>query len=287
MSWIRDNSMTWSQRFCAHVLTYGEVPKHVAFIMDGNRRFAKKNNVEKQTGHLRGFDKLAETLQWCLNVGITEVTVYAFSLDNFKRTQEEVDALFDLAREKFKRLLEEIDKLNEHGVRVKVIGNLQKLPEDLAKLIAESMLFTKNNNKAFLNVAFCYTGHDELTNAFNYICNGIKNKDLEESDLSVEIIDNCLYTYPSSPPDLLIRTSGETRLSDFMIWQCSYSYIYFTPVLWPEFTAWDFMAAVFMYQRNVRSFIRYKSPTKQLSLRAKQFVESVQQQRLNSLNAIA
>lgn len=286
MAWIRDNSMSWTQRFCAQVLTYGEVPKHVAFIMDGNRRYAKKNHVEKHEGHLRGFDKLAETLQWCLHLGIKEVTVYAFSLDNFKRTQVEVDALFDLAREKFKRLLDEKDKLNEHGVCINVIGNLKNLPDDLVKLIVKSMFITKHNNKTFLNVAFCYTGHDELTNAFNKISHGIKNKDLDEKDLSVEIIDNCLYTYPSPPPDLLIRTSGETRLSDFMIWQCSYSYIYFTTVLWPEFSAWDFMIAVFMYQRNVRATLRYKLPTKKLSLRAEKFVENVQQKRLNSLYTI-
>jgi ditrans,polycis-polyprenyl diphosphate synthase len=233
--------------------------------MDGNRRYAKKNCVAKKEGHVRGFDKLAETLQWCLHLGIKEVTVYAFSLDNFKRTQEEIDALFDLAREKFKRLLEEKDKLNEHGVCINVIGNIKKLPDDLVKLIAESMLITKQNNKTFLNVAFSYTGHDELTNAFNQISNGIKNNDLEESDLSVEILDNCMYTYPSPPPDLLIRTS----------------------VLWPEFTAWDFMIAIFMYQRNVRAFIRYKLPSKRLSSRAEKFVENVQQNRLNSLYTIA
>ncbi|CAI6365598.1 unnamed protein product [Macrosiphum euphorbiae] len=287
MSWIRDNSMTWMQRCCAQVLTYGEIPKHVAFIMDGNRRYAKKKCVAKQEGHVRGFDKLAETLQWCLHLGIKEVTVYAFSLDNFKRTQEEIDALFDLAREKFKRLLEEKDKLNEHGVCINVIGNIKKLPEDLVKLIAESMFITKQNNKTFLNVAFSYTGHDELINAFSKISNGIKNNDLEESDLSVEILDNCMYTYPSPPPDLLIRTSGETRLSDFMLWQCSYSYIYFTSVLWPEFTAWDFMIAIFMYQRNVRACMRYKLPPKRLSSRAEKFVENVQQNRLNSLYTIA
>ncbi|XP_025412430.1 dehydrodolichyl diphosphate synthase complex subunit DHDDS isoform X2 [Sipha flava] len=287
MSWIRDNSMTWTQRFCAQVLRYGEIPKHVAFIMDGNRRYARKNHVGKKDGHVRGFDKLSETLQWCLHLGIKEVTVYAFSLDNFRRTQEEIDILFDLAREKFKRLLEEKDKLNEHGVCINFVGNFKQLPEDLVKLIAESMFITKQNNKTFLNVAFSYTGHDELTNAFNHISNGIKNKDLEESDLSVEIIDNCLYTYPSPPPDLLIRTSGETRLSDFMIWQCSYSYIYFTSTLWPEFSAWDFMIAIFMYQRNLREFLRYRSPSRRLSSRAEKFVENVKQKRLNSLYTIA
>ncbi|XP_050427439.1 dehydrodolichyl diphosphate synthase complex subunit DHDDS-like [Adelges cooleyi] len=285
MSWIRDNSMTWPQRFWGHVLTYGPMPKHVAFIMDGNRRYARKKNVDNSEGHSKGFDKLSETLQWCLNLGIKEVTVYAFSLENFKRTQEEIEALFDLTREKFKKLLQEKDKLNEHGVCVKIIGNLSKLPDDLTKLMAESMFVTRHNTQAILNVAFGYTGHDELTNALNHIANGVKENCLDFSDLSVNIIDKCLYTYPSPPPDLLIRTSGETRLSDFMIWQCSYSYIYFTQVLWPDFTAWDFLAAVFMYQRNAHLFENYKTPTS-LSAKADKFVNDLREKRLNRLYAV-
>ncbi|XP_050534025.1 dehydrodolichyl diphosphate synthase complex subunit DHDDS [Daktulosphaira vitifoliae] len=285
MSWIRNNSMTWMQRFCGQVLTYGPIPKHVAFIMDGNRRYARKNNVEKCEGHSRGFDKLSETLQWCLYLGVKEVTVYAFSLDNFKRTQEEIDTLFNLAREKFKRLLQEKDKLNKHGVCINVIGNLTKLPADLTKLIAESMYITRHNNNALLNVAFCYTGHDELTNTFNQIVNGVKKKYLDVSDVNVDIIDKCLYTYPSPPPDLLIRTSGETRLSDFMIWQCSYSYMYFTPVLWPDFTAWDFLAAIFMYQRNAHLFEHYNLPNS-MSLKAEDFVKNLREKRLNRLYTV-
>ncbi|XP_001949834.1 dehydrodolichyl diphosphate synthase complex subunit DHDDS-like [Acyrthosiphon pisum] len=280
-SWTPDIFMTWTQRFFTQVLTYGEIPKHVAFIMDGS--YGEKNCISAQESYAKGFDKLVETLQWCLHLGIKEVTVYAFSLHNFKRTREEIDALF----EEVKTFLEERDRLNELGVCINFFGNIKKLPDDLVKLFAKSMLITKQNNKISLNVAFSYTGHDELTNAFKQISHGIKNNNLEESDLSVEILDSCMYTYPSPPPDLLIRTSGETRLSDFMLWQCSYSYIYFTSVLWSELTAWDFMIAIFMYQRNVRAFIRYKLPTKRLSSRAEQFVEKVQQNRLNILYTIA
>ncbi|KAL5242148.1 hypothetical protein ACI65C_009558 [Semiaphis heraclei] len=275
--------MTWTQRYFAQLLTYGEIPKHVAFVMDSYRSYGEKSCISAQESYAKGFDKLVETLQWCLHLGIKEITVYAFSLHNIKRTQEEIDALF----EELKTFLEERDRLNELGVCINFIGNINKLPDDLVKLFAKSMFITKQNNKTSLNVAFSYTGHDELTNAFNQISKGIKNNDLEESDLSVEILDNCMYTYPSPPPDLLIRTSDESKLGDFMLWQCSYSYIYFTSVLWPEFTAWDFMFAIFMYQRNFRACIRYKFPTKRLSSRAEQFVENVQQNRLNSLYTIA
>ncbi|XP_026805139.1 dehydrodolichyl diphosphate synthase complex subunit DHDDS-like [Rhopalosiphum maidis] len=281
-SWIHDESMTWTHRFCAQVLSYGEIPKHIAFILDGNRRYSKKNCISMQQSYAKGFDKIFETIQWCLHLGIKEVTVNMSSLNNFKRTQEEIDALFDEIKTFLIR-----DMLNELGVCITFFGNIKTLPDDMVKVLEKSMLITKQNNKISLNIAFSYTGHDELTNAFNQISNGIKNNDLEESDLSVEILNKCMYTYPSPPPDLLVCTSGETKLSDFMLWQCAYSYIYFTSVLWPEFTAWDFMIAIFMYQRNFRAFIRYKIPTKKLSPRGEKFVENVHQNRLNSLFTIA
>ncbi|XP_066999447.1 dehydrodolichyl diphosphate synthase complex subunit DHDDS isoform X2 [Anabrus simplex] len=195
------------------------------------------------------FDKLAETLQWCLDLGIPEVTVYAFSIENFKRSTDEVNALLELARQKFQRLLSERDKLMEHGVCVRVIGNLALLPEDIRKLIAEAMFITKENNKAFLNVAFSYTARDEITNAVKSIVAGVERKVLLPSDISQELITNSLYTNNSPNPELVIRTSGEVRLSDFLLWQISCSCIYFTKVLWPEFTFWHMLAAVFYYQR--------------------------------------
>ncbi|MEE6526802.1 hypothetical protein FKM82_027672 [Ascaphus truei] len=120
------------------------MPKHVAFIMDGNRRYAQKCHVERQEGHSQGFEKLAETLRWCLNLGICEVTVYAFSIENFKRSAEEVEGLMELARQKFSRLLEERDKLEKHGVCIRVLGDLTLLPLDIQKLIAQAVLETRN-----------------------------------------------------------------------------------------------------------------------------------------------
>ncbi|CAL1673413.1 unnamed protein product [Lasius platythorax] len=249
MSWIREYTLNWFQLLALKIIRTGHVPKHVAFIMDGNRRYANKQNVAKIEGHVRGFDKLAETLSWCRDLGITEVTVYAFSIENYNRTKEEVDGLMELARRKFMRLLEEKDKLVEQGVCIRVIGNLSLLPEDMRKLFAEAMIITKNNNKATLNLAFAYTSRDEITHAIKDIAGGIKHTDILPEDITEDLISHCLYTYKSLNPDLLIRTSGEVRFSDFLLWQISNTCVYFTDVLWPEFSVWNLFSAIFYYQR--------------------------------------
>ncbi|XP_064327341.1 dehydrodolichyl diphosphate synthase complex subunit DHDDS isoform X2 [Phalacrocorax carbo] len=219
MSWIREGELTIVERFCANIIKAGPMPKHVAFIMDGNRRYARKCHVERQQGHSQGFDKLAQTLRWCLNLGIREVTVYAFSIENFKRSKEEVDGLMDLARQKFSRLLEEQENLKKHGVCIRVLGDLPLLPLDIQELIAQAVLATKNYNKCFLNVCFAYTSRHEISNAVREMAWGVEQGLLEPSDVSESLLDKCLYTNNSPDPDLLIRTSGEVRLSDFLLWQ--------------------------------------------------------------------
>ncbi|KAK7871918.1 hypothetical protein R5R35_009723 [Gryllus longicercus] len=266
MSWLRENTLNWIQYVCLKVVKSGGVPNHVAFIMDGNRRFAKKNNVAKVEGHTKGFDKLAETLQWCLDLGIPEVTVYAFSIENFKRSTEEVNELMDLARDKFKRLLDEREKLMDHGVSVRVIGNLALLPEDLRQLMSEAMILTKDNNKAFLNIAFAYTSRDEITSAIKSLVAGVEKKIILPEDISKHVISQCLYTNKSPNPDLLIRTSGEIRLSDFLLWQTSSTCVYFSKVLWPEFSVWHMLTAVFHYQRNRQNIVRLKNFEESCSL---------------------
>ncbi|XP_074236420.1 dehydrodolichyl diphosphate synthase complex subunit DHDDS isoform X4 [Saimiri boliviensis] len=216
MSWIKEGELSLWERFCANIIKAGPVPKHIAFIMDGNRRYAKKCQVERQEGHSQGFNKLAETLRWCLNLGILEVTVYAFSIENFKRSKSEVDGLMDLARQKFSRLMEEQEKLQKHGVCIRVLGDLHLLPLDLQELIAQAVQATKNYN----------------------------------NDISESLLDKCLYTNRSPHPDILIRTSGEVRLSDFLLWQTSHSCLVFQPVLWPEYTFWNLFEAILQFQMN-------------------------------------
>uniref|UniRef100_A0A8C0X9Q0 Alkyl transferase n=1 Tax=Castor canadensis TaxID=51338 RepID=A0A8C0X9Q0_CASCN len=216
MSWIKEGELSLWERLGVNILKAGPVPKHIAFIMDGNRRYAKKCQVQKQEGHSQGFNKLAETLRWCLHLGIPEVTVYAFSIENFKRPKNEVDGLLDLTRNKLQRLMEEQEKLKKYGVCVRVLGDLHLLPLDLQELIAQGVQATKTYN----------------------------------SDVSESLLDKCLYSNHSPNPDLLIRTSGEVRLSDFLLWQASHSCLVFQPILWPEYTFWNLCEAILQFQAN-------------------------------------
>ncbi|XP_077337171.1 dehydrodolichyl diphosphate synthase complex subunit DHDDS [Lithobates pipiens] len=253
MSWIRDKELSLIERLCANILKAGPMPKHVAFIMDGNRRYAQKCHVERQEGHSQGFEKLAETLRWCLNLGICEVTVYAFSIENFKRSKEEVEGLMELARQKFTRLLEERDKLQKHEVCIRVLGDMTLLPLDIQKLIAQAVLETKNYSKCFLNVCFAYTSRHEISNAVREAAWGVQEGLLDPSDVTENLLDHCLYTSHSPDPDLLIRTSGEVRLSDFLLWQTSHACLVFQSILWPEYTFWNLCEAILRYQYNHNS----------------------------------
>uniref|UniRef100_A0AAQ4R2I5 Alkyl transferase n=1 Tax=Gasterosteus aculeatus aculeatus TaxID=481459 RepID=A0AAQ4R2I5_GASAC len=219
MSWIREGELNLLERISANILKAGPMPKHVAFIMDGNRRFAQKKNMERQEGHMQGFNKLAETLRWCKHLNIREVTVYAFSIENFKRSKDEVDGLMELARQKFEKLLEERENLEKHGVCIRVLGDLNMLPLDLQQLIAKAVLGTKAHNKCFLNVCFAYTSRYEITNAVREMAWGVEQGLIKASDVSEPLLSACLYSNKSPNPDLLIRTSGEVRLSDFLLWQ--------------------------------------------------------------------
>ncbi|XP_074161814.1 dehydrodolichyl diphosphate synthase complex subunit DHDDS isoform X3 [Sminthopsis crassicaudata] len=211
MSWIREGELTLLERFCANII---------------------------------------KTLRWCLNLGIREVTVYAFSIENFKRSKNEVDGLMELARQKFSRLMEEQEKLEKHGVCIRVLGDLQLLPLDLQELIAKAVQATRNYNKCFLNVCFAYTSRHEISNAVKEMAWGVEQGLLDPSDLSESLLDKCLYTNNSPNPDILIRTSGEVRLSDFLLWQTSHSCLVFQPILWPEYSFWNLCEAILQFQMN-------------------------------------
>lgn len=253
MSWIREEKLSLLERLTANILKAGPMPKHVAFIMDGNRRYAQKEHKERQEGHTQGFEKLAETLRWCLNLGIHEVTVYAFSIENFKRSKEEVDGLMELARQKFSRLLTEQENLEKHGVCIRVLGDLTLLPEDLQTLIAKAVVSTRAHNKCFLNVCFAYTSRHEIANAVKEMAWGVEQGLIKSSDVSEVLLSECLYSSNSPNPDLLIRTSGEVRLSDFLLWQTSYSCLVFQSVLWPEYSFWNLCEAILQFQMSHRS----------------------------------
>lgn len=226
MSWIAEYQYAWYETLMMNILKVGgshRMPRHIALIMDGNRRYARSEQMPKIAGHSKGFDKLTHCLRWCLDLGIQEVTAFAFSIENFKRSQDEVDDLLqNLAIDKFEKLINDLAKLQEHGVRLRVIGNIAMLPLELQKLIAKATLATENNDKLFLNVAMAYTARDEMTEAMEMILDYGGQHQLQSDDIDAELLDRCLYSQPLTTPDLLIRTSGENRLSDFLMWQvCS------------------------------------------------------------------
>lgn len=258
MSWIKEQpyEYNWWESLCVKLLRCGSIPKHVAFIMDGNRRYAERLGVDKIQGHSQGFDKLAQTLQWCHDLGITEVTVYAFSIENFKRPQSEVDELLKLAQEKFERLIEEKDRLAEHGVRVNVIGNLSLLPTDMQLLVEKATSLTRKNQRCVLNVAFSYTSREEVCSAVKKVSKAVEEGILKPNDINESVLERCLYTGFSPRPELLVRTSGEVRLSDFLLWQSCYSVTYFSDVLWPEFSLKNLLMAIFYFQRHHR-YVQY------------------------------
>jgi ditrans,polycis-polyprenyl diphosphate synthase len=264
MTWFSEDKRTWSQKLFGEILKSGPLPKHVAIIMDGNRRYAKSRNIKKIEGHISGFEKLVEALNWCFCMDIKEVSVYAFSIENFKRSPDEVNALFDLAREKFQRLLDEKEKLDEMGVCVRIFGDLTLLPPDLRQILAKVINTTRHHKSLFMNVCLAYTSREEMTMSIKDICSGVKNKKIEISDINEDLIDKCLYTSNSLDLDLLVRTSGEVRLSDFLLWQSNISAIAFIKRMWPEFSVWNFYMGILHYQLNYEYITKIKASVNQL-----------------------
>ncbi|GAB1606875.1 dehydrodolichyl diphosphate synthase complex subunit DHDDS-like [Argonauta hians] len=251
LSWIpKKKELSWLQGICAQIIKTGPLPKHVAFIMDGNRRFASKNSIDQSQGHIKGFIALTEVLNWCQNLGIREVTVYAFSVDNFKRSQQEVDALMSLARERLHRLLQEKDELLKHEICIQVFGNLSLLPKDIQENIAEIVTTFKNKTRNILNICIAYSSQDEITCVMKEVTEGVQLGLIKTSDIDEEVLQNCMYSRKSPNPDLVVRTSGEVRLSGFLAWQSSFSCLSFINVLWPEFSIWHFFLCILQYQRN-------------------------------------
>ncbi|CCD25931.2 ditrans,polycis-polyprenyl diphosphate synthase NDAI_0G01550 [Naumovozyma dairenensis CBS 421] len=213
------------------------VPKHVGFIMDGNRRYARKNGIEVKEGHETGFFTMSKILELCYESGVTCATVYAFSIENFKRSPYEVDALMNLARLRIKQIVDKGEMAEKYGIKVKIIGDTSLLDADLIKDIQNAMEITKNNNRAILNICFPYTGREEIYHSMKecmakYCDNGEPEFKINESSLDLN-----LYTGGEPPLDLLIRTSGVARLSDFMLWQISNKGVVIELIdcLWPDF----------------------------------------------------
>ncbi len=229
---------------------------HVGIIMDGNRRFAKRLMLEPWRGHEWGSKKFEEVLDWCIEVGIKHVTLYALSIENLSgRPREELEFLFKLMKDVAKGVVDDKNhKVHTNKVRVNVIGKTELLPPDLRNVIREAMELTKGYSNFFLNFCVAYGGRQELTEAVKKIVDKVERKEINAGDINEEVIKDNLYTSGMPDPDLIIRTGGEKRLSNFLLFQSAYSELYFTDKTWPEFRKEDFLDAIKDFQDRQRRF---------------------------------
>jgi len=230
-----------------------QVPEHVAIIMDGNRRFATELGLPPNTGHLFGRDKLEEVLEWCFELKIKNLTVYAFSTENFERDSDEVKTLMDLCKDELKRASKD-SRMHKNQVRIRVLGRLESLPEDIAKSAQYVMDETKNYDKHSFNIALAYGGREEILRAIQKIAGDVKEGSLKIEDIKEPIVSKYLYTNGIPDPDIILRTSGEERISNFLLWQLAYSELYFSDVYWPAFQKRDFLKAIMTCQQRKRRF---------------------------------
>lgn len=226
-------------------------PRHIAIIMDGNGRWAKQRSRPRTFGHTEGVEALRRTVEAAGELGVRYLTVFGFSTENWRRPMEEINALFDLLRLYVAR---DLDRLVKEGVRVHVIGAREGLQPDIARIIAEAEAKTRHNDAQHLIIAFNYGGQDEIARAARRIAEDVAAGKLAASDVTVERFDSYLDTAGLPPPDLLIRTSGELRLSNFMLWQAAYAELVFVDVLWPDFDKAALQAAIDLYHRRERRF---------------------------------
>jgi len=229
------------------------VPEHVAIIMDGNRRFAKNYGLSADIGHVFGKEKIEEVLEWCFELGIKNLTVYAFSTENFERESDEVKTLMDLCKTELDRALKD-SRIHKNQVRIRVIGRLDLLPADIAESAEYVMENTKHYDKYSFNIALAYGGREEIIQAIKKIATDVKEGKIEIEDIKEPIVSKYLYTNGIPDPDLVLRTSGEERISNFLLWQLAYSELYFSDVYWPAFQKRDFLKAIRTVQQRKRRF---------------------------------
>ncbi|PSN14143.1 isoprenyl transferase [filamentous cyanobacterium CCT1] len=231
------------------------LPQHVAVIMDGNGRWAKQRGLPRIMGHRRGVDTLKTLLRCCRDWGIGALTAYAFSTENWGRPVEEVDFLMAL----FERVLrQELLEMMEENVRIRFVGNLAALPRSLQGEIHQAVTQTQGNHGIEFTVATNYGGRQEIVQACRSIAEQVQQGKLNPDDISEELFGRHLYTAEISDPDLLIRTSGEMRISNFLLWQLAYAEIYVTETLWPDFDVSEFHQAIYAYQQRDRRFGKVK-----------------------------
>jgi undecaprenyl diphosphate synthase len=232
-------------------IDYKKMPQHIAIIMDGNGRWAERHALGRITGHKRGAKSVKIVVKACREMGIKHLTLYAFSVENWLRPKEEVDALMDLLD---RYLRSELDDMLRNGIRLVVIGDIGSLSGHVRQMLREAIDKTARNNGMVLNLALSYGGRDEIVEAVRGILKDFQDGKIASQNLTKELFSKYLYTADIPDPDLLIRTSGEYRLSNFLLWQSAYTEFYFSDVLWPDFRKKHLIEAIVEFQRRERRF---------------------------------
>ncbi|MCC9073015.1 isoprenyl transferase [Flavobacterium sp. F-65] len=227
------------------------LPRHLAIIMDGNGRWAKQQGFLRAFGHENGTKSVKETIESCAKIGIEYLTLYAFSTENWNRPKLEIETLMKILINSLKK---ELGTLQKNNIKLNAIGNLEKLPKSAQKELLDVIEKTKNNTRLTLTLALSYGSREELVNAVRIISNKVKNNIISIDTIDDSIINEHLYTQNLPDVDLLIRTSGEHRISNFLLWQIAYAELYFTNVLWPDFKEKDLYEAIISYQKRERRF---------------------------------
>jgi tritrans,polycis-undecaprenyl-diphosphate synthase [geranylgeranyl-diphosphate specific] len=253
---INDN---WFYRFYERKLEsqikQDRLPDHVAIILDGNRRWAKYHFLANMGAHAIGADKAEQLLTWIYDLRIKITTLYVLSIENLERDKKELNDIFELLGIKLEKLYKD-SRIHERQMKIKAIGNIDALPESLKDILFKLEKETNHYDLTFLNIAIAYGGQQELVEAIRKIAHDVEKKELQISDINEQSIDSYLYTshLPQPEPDLILRTSGEKRLSGFLLWQSAYSELVFMDVFWPEFRKIDLMRAIRTFQRRRRRY---------------------------------
>jgi len=226
-------------------------PKHIAIILDGNRRYAKKLGLQPWKGHEFGVKKLNELLEWCRELGIRELTLYAFSTENFKRARQEKDFLFSIFKKEFSSMKHRKD-IFDNKIRINVVGRLEMFPKGIRKAMLDIMQKTRKHNRFVVNFAMAYGGRQEIADSVKKIAQLIKNNKISPNNINENTITKNLYL--QSEPDMVIRPGGEVRTSNFLMWQSAYSEWFFTDKLWPEFTKKDLIKYIGEFSKRERRF---------------------------------
>lgn len=233
------------------ILDKNNIPKHIAIIMDGNGRWAKKRKLPRTMGHKAGVETIRRVIKESHVLGIKYLTLYAFSTENWRRPDDEVSALMRLLVE---YLRSELAELNRNGVVIRVLGDIEKLPKDAQMEILDAVEITKDNKGIVLNIAFNYGGRDEIIRAVKLVSKEVKSGNINIDDIDEEVFEKYLYTSSTPDPDLIIRPSGEQRISNFLLWQCAYSEFWYSNVCWPDFKEEHLHEAIYDYQHRDRRY---------------------------------